>query len=389
MSRLGQFLGHLKGYKGRIIGSATAIGFIGDFLQPLAAFSKWILIFCAAICVLSVPLLAFESYRKHVVSAYVYSLLMCLICGPLYYIQLSGYSQYGVLAYIFPNVHSLQNDLGITQRLDNISADINSIKYNVSDIKDEVTKTYRGDMLLSLIKKSSPAERIDLLFDFERYHVVGLIRANDFMKIYELYPDPYKKKLISELSDNVEANLSAEQYLAGFKYPADTAWPILMGDKLRTKMKVSDLQNFFKNAALDARTKSMPNSILTHTKVESSKDAMGVVYLFGPSSLYSVLENDRGISLTIEQTAQYVAKLPKNEREYALRLLMEYTEPINAAGLIQVIQQGGVKPDEVLSCLSSKNVEIKKSSREDFERLKRIANNSFVWRMYDERLLDY
>lgn len=389
MNKISGYTKHLKGYGKPITASAAAIGFISDFLQPLASCSKWILIFCAAVCVLSVPLLAFDNYRKHVVSAYVYSLLMCLICGPLYYIQISGYSQYGVFAYIFPKVHSLQDKLGLTKRLDNISADVKSIKGDVSDIKSEVTKVYQGGEILDLVSKSNASERIDLLFDFERYHVVGRIGPNDFMKIFELYPDSYKKKLISELSDNVEANLSAEQYLTGFKYPTENLWAGLMGDKLESKMRVEDLQKHLKVLPFDKSNSDSIFHLLRHTNIASSNEAIDVLVLFGHKSLYYVLNDNKNIRFMLTQVVQYVAKLPKNERAQVLNKLLEHAEPINAAGIIQIIEQAGVKPDEALNCLSSKKVEIKKSSHEDFERLKRIANNSFVWRMYDERLHDY
>jgi hypothetical protein len=162
-----------------------------------------------------------------------------------------------------------------------------------------------------------------------------------------------------------------------------------MGEKLRNKMAVDELKKYFKTIPTNSIMRDESFHIIRHTNIKSSDDVIDVVNLFGPTSLYSIFNDNNHIRCTTTQVAQYVAKLPKNERNRALNQLLEHTEPINAAGIIQIIEQTGIKPDEVLSCLSSKQVKIKKSSQEDLERLKRIANNSFVWRMYDERLLDY
>lgn len=214
VGRLAIYTGHLKRYKTGIVGTASVLGLISDILQPLAAFSKWILIGCGIICALSVPLLSFDRIRKSVVSIYVYALLMCLICGPLYGFQISGLSEYGVLASIFPPVHTLQDTLGITKKLDDISSDVKDIKGNVIDIKEEVTKEYRAEDLLALVINADDNGKVDLLYDLERYPIKGPLQPNEFVEIFFNFPANYRDKLVDILLDSLKPELTAKEYFS-------------------------------------------------------------------------------------------------------------------------------------------------------------------------------
>ncbi|WP_421902154.1 hypothetical protein [Maridesulfovibrio sp.] len=369
---------HLKGYKKNIVASATGLGFISDFLQPLASFSKWILIICVVICALCAPFLAFSKHRKRAISVYVYALLMCLICGPLYSVQISGYSDYGIFAYIFPKVHTLQDELGISKKLDNISADVKIIKEDVSDIKTEVTKSFRGNELLTLVKKRDKAGRIDLLGEMKRYRVTGEISSNDFMKIYSLYPVNYRKQLASFLYANIEPNLTAEQFFTGFKLSKPAShWATLMQPKVGKKFSSTELKKYMPYIPVEIR-KSVLSSILAQTKITTVQEGIYFSKMFGEDSLIPLFISKNYLTLSPSELINLFVKHPRicNKNAHSL---IHHTKYIDAATAKKLIQQCKVDPIMILTLIRSAN-NGKSSPPEDINSLKAVINSEFVWK---------
>lgn len=370
---------HLKGYKKTIVASATGLGIISDFLQPLASFSKWILIACVTICALSTPFLALSRYRKRIISIYVYAFIMCFICGPLYYVQISGYSDYGIFAYIFPKVRTLQDELGINKKLNTISSDVKIIKKDVSDIKTEVTKTFHGNEILKLVKKRNKSGRIDLIGEMKKYKVTGEISANDFMMIYALYPVNYRKQIASFLYGNIEPNLTAEQFFTGFKQSKSPfQWAILMQPKVGKKFSSKEIKKYMPFIPIEIR-KSVLSTILTQTKIKTVQEGVAVSKLFGVESLTPLFAGKDYLTLSPSELIKIYDKYPKicSKNTY---FLLGKTEYIDAATAKELIQQYGVTPAQIFTIVrSSKNAKV--SSSKDINQLKATIDNDILWKM--------